>query len=120
MDFEKIKDLISKYVEVKSELIKIQVKEQISAVLSRIVLIFTFLMFGFLIVIVGSFAVGYYLNEILVSRYMGFVILTGAYIIVFIIAFLVRKSIIRKVIYYVIIEDRFEPDGNLPETSQDG
>ena len=104
---EKISELLISYIEVRSELIKIQIKEQIVQIISQLVLMFIFLLFGFLIITIASFAISFYLNEILDSSYIGFVILSGIYILLFIILFLIRKKIIRNIVLNAISEEHF-------------
>jgi len=105
---DRIAELLIKYIEVRSELIKIQIKEQIAQILSKLILMFIFLLFGFLIIIIFSFAVSLYLNEILHSNYLGFVILTCFYLIVFVILVLNRKKIIRSVVLKALSEEHFD------------
>gem|GEM_PF-552035 len=109
---EKISELLIKYLEIRTELIKIQLKEQIARVISQLILVFILLLFSFLIILMASFAISMYLNYLLDSLYLGYVICAGFYVLILILLTINRKKIIRKIVLTVIEEEHEDSELN--------
>ena len=75
------------YLETRLELIKLEAKEEIAKVLSRILLFTLFMMLFAMLIIISSITLGMYLNYLLDSAYWGMVIISGLYL--FVLVFLV-------------------------------
>lgn len=87
----------SDYIESRINLVKMEVREEISRHLSRfmvaaIILLLFFMAFGFL-----SLTAGLYLNEVTGSSWKGFLILGGVYLVVAFMVLLFRSSLSRSV-----------------------
>ncbi len=114
-NIDRLTELVLKYVEVKSELIKLQIKENVFQIIASLVLAFMLLIFAFLILILLSTAVAGIINERLGSEFWGEIIVAGFYTIVLILLFLNRKKIINKGFVKFIASDHF----NQVENSDD-
>lgn len=78
-----INDLIA-IVEAKVELVKIELKEEAAKVATKIISILVLAILVFLIVIFFSFTAATLLNEIIDSRFWGYAIITGFYLLLLI------------------------------------
>ena len=84
-----IKDLIN----VRLELIQEGVQQKISTfIIKLVILIFTGIITLF-ILLFASLSLAFYLSELSQSVYMGFIYVTGIYIVIFFILYLVRNSL---------------------------
>ncbi|MTI32648.1 phage holin family protein [Xanthovirga aplysinae] len=79
-------------IEAKIELSLLDIEERAIDILAKLL---SFLIMGALltnVLIFGSFALGYFLNDLLSSNYLGFLIITGFYLLIFIVLYLIRKK----------------------------
>ena len=88
---------LSDYVEARVELVKMEVRDEISRHLSRffvvlLTLLLFFMAFGFL-----SITAGLYLNEILESSWQGFLMVGIGYLVLAILILLFREHLTRSV-----------------------
>ncbi|GJM62357.1 MULTISPECIES: phage holin family protein [Persicobacter] len=105
-NIESLVSNLTGYVESRIELAKLQVGEQAAWVLSRalisIVLIFLFGLFF----LFATIALGYFLNAVLNSVYLGFVIIAGFYLLIIVLIAALRAKIINTIMnwFYEIME----------------
>ena len=95
-DIFRIKNIINAligYIENKVELYKIQFKEEIAKALSVLVMVFLFSMIGLLFILFLSHFLSIFLNELLGSRYIGYLIVTVLYLIIGIAVYYKRSKI---------------------------
>ena len=81
------------FIETKVELYKIQFKEEIAKALSILVLVIIFSMVGMLFILFLSHFISRLLNDLFDSQYLGFLIVTGFYLVSIIVAYLLRARI---------------------------
>ncbi len=112
---EKLTELVLKYVEVKSELIKLQIKENVFQIIASIIFAFTLIIFAFLIMILLSVAFATYINGWLDSDHLGFTIVGSFYTIILVLLYIFRKRIIQKEVIRIIAHDHFEEEKNKKE-----
>lgn len=105
----KLSDLLLKYLEVKSEIVKAQVKNQSIKIISSLIVLFMFMGIAFLAVLLASFTLSYYLNDILGSSYLGFAIVTGGFLVLFVFMYLGRKNIMKAWVFKSVSK-YFEPE----------
>ncbi|MDN5203954.1 phage holin family protein [Fulvivirgaceae bacterium BMA10] len=86
-----IKNLIG-FVETKIELLKLDVREEISKVLAKLIAIIVLLLLCFLMIIFLSLALGNYLNDILESSFLGYLIVAAVYLILIAIMNFLKNS----------------------------
>ena len=103
--FRGVVDRLQEYFKVKAELIKLEVMAQVAKLLSHVIV---FSVMGFLalfVVFFLSFGLGVYLNEVLSSSFWGYLIVSGVYLIGFmIVGLLGRSGKIQEVIERLLIK----------------
>lgn len=90
----KWKDKIAHYVDVRLDLIKLGFIERTSSILSYLIFVFIGLFLSVSILIFLGIGIGEYFSALLDSRAGGFFITAGFYILLLIILFLMRNSVI--------------------------
>lgn len=95
--FSKIKS----YVQDSVELAKLEGVEAVSKVVANIAYVVLLLLFAFFFVLIGSFAAGYYLSTVY-DRTVGFLIVTGFYLLLLILFFIFKKQFINFVVNMAI------------------
>ncbi|MFY0599598.1 MAG: phage holin family protein [Cyclobacteriaceae bacterium] len=85
-------DKINAYIQVKGEKLKLDIISQVSKLLASFVAFLLLGLVGFFFFVFGSIALGAFLNEILDSVYYGYLILTGFYLILLFIIFMLFKT----------------------------
>lgn len=84
-----IKDLIS----VRLEMIQEGVRQRISSFIIRSVILIGMGIIGLFILLFASLSLAFYLSELNQSVYMGFIYVTGIYILILLILYLIRNSL---------------------------
>jgi uncharacterized membrane protein YqjE len=98
-----IQNLIG-FLETRLELFKLEVKEEAIKLLSR-VLLFVFLLLALtMLIIMGSFALGMYLNYVLESAYLGFLLVTLGYFVIFMGLILTKNAPFWRRIFYNMVD----------------
>lgn len=96
LDIFRIKNIVNAligFIETKVELYKIQFKEEIAKALSILVLVIIFSMVGMLFILFLSHFISRLLNDLFDSQYLGFLIVTGFYLVSVIVVYLLRARI---------------------------
>lgn len=96
LDIFRVKNIVNAligFIETKVELYKIQFKEEIAKALSVLVLVIVFSMVGMLFILFLSHFISRLLNDVFDSEYLGFMIVTGFYLVSGIVVYLLRKQI---------------------------
>ncbi len=93
LGLENILAHLTGYVEAKMALIKIEVREEVSHVVSKGLVAVVIFFFAFLFLLFFSLAVVHVINEVVGHDWMGYVWVAGFYGLLFAIFFLFRKSI---------------------------
>ena len=105
-----VKEIISKlkeYVEVRKELAILSAVEKGSQLFANLLTDGLVLLFGWLTLLFGSFALGFYLSELLGNSYAGFLIITGFYFMLAIALYLVKDKFIEKHIVNSMVKKFF-------------
>lgn len=95
MDFfkiNKIKETLSNYVKVKFDLLKLDLTEHLANILAQMIAYFVIILIASIVVIFLSIALAQYLNLLLQSNSIGFLIVAGLYTILLLIIFYLLKS----------------------------
>lgn len=82
---------ISGYARARSELVKSQIKDEVSAILSRIIIIVILFFASLFLLLFASLTLSNYLNVVLSSRHMGYGIVTLFYLLVLIALFFIKN-----------------------------
>ena len=74
-------DNISGFLEVRIELIKVELQEDLAELGSRLILFVAIIIFAFMALLAATVGVSQYLNEVLVSSYLGYGLMTTFYLL---------------------------------------
>ena len=83
------------YIESQIELFKLEIREDIAKAISKAIVFFALLLFGFLFLLFFSLGLAHYINSFFEEIYAGYWIVAGIYGLAFLIFLLFRKSIDR-------------------------
>ena len=83
---------ISEYIKVKGQQIKLEVISHVSRLLSHVLVVSFLTILGLFLILFLSFGLSAYLNEILVSTFLGYFVTGGIYFLVLIIIGLLARA----------------------------
>ncbi|ELR69933.1 hypothetical protein C900_04456 [Fulvivirga imtechensis AK7] len=86
-------DHLTAFIESKIEIYKIQIREELAQTISKIMVWLLLASVFFFFFLFLNLALGYYLGSILNSLFYGFLIISGSYLLIFFILFLLRDTI---------------------------
>lgn len=81
------------YIEAQIQLFKLEIKEDIAKAISKAIVFFAFLLFGFLFLLFFSLGLAHYINVFFDEVYAGYWIVAGIYGLTFLVFLMFRKSI---------------------------
>ena len=96
LDIFRIKNIVNAligFIETKVELYKIQFKEEVAKALTIMVLVIILSMVGMLFILFLSHFISRLLNDVFESDYLGFMIVTGFYLVSGLIVYIFRRQI---------------------------
>ena len=118
LKLDNIVDHVSDLVEAKVDIYKLELKYEVAKIGSRLITFIILSFISFMVLIFLSFTLSTFLNEILDSKFWGFAIVTGIYILVFVLFVVFDVSeIFRKKFEEALIGDE-EPDKENPELDE--
>ncbi|GHB41752.1 phage holin family protein [Mongoliitalea lutea] len=91
-NISEIVQTIKQLIEVRINMVKNEISEQVSIVLTRIFLLVLMGVFSVMILLFMSLSLAFYLSDLMYSSYKGFLLVAILYLIVFLIFFLARDS----------------------------
>jgi len=110
-DINNIKNDIQEYIEVKFDLFRLRTAESLSRILSSAVIIVILGFLSVFILLFLSIAAGYFLASLLQSNELGFLCVSGFYVLVMAIFIIFRKMIIERPIIKTIMKLIFPKSG---------
>ncbi|MFZ1807914.1 MAG: phage holin family protein [Cyclobacteriaceae bacterium] len=84
---------VTGYVETRVKLLKIEIKEDVAKVLSKGLAQATIIFFAFLFLIFFSIGLAEYLNTYFANSFEGYLIISGVYLILFLLFLIFRKPL---------------------------
>jgi hypothetical protein len=105
LNLDKLVDFITRFVELKLELYELKVKEQLVVIISSFATLALIISFGLFMIFFGSLALGFYLNGVLESRFLGFLIVGSIYFVICIILVLFKDKIITNHLFQALFSD---------------
>ncbi len=93
LNLESIVDKFADYFEKRMDLFKIQLMDEIAERSSKLVSAFILLSLMLIVVFLLNMTLALWLNHLLESEYLGFLILTGFYFLLFLVVYLMRSKI---------------------------
>lgn len=88
----KLLDKIAEYIKLRGEKLKLEIIAQISRLFAYFVAILTIALIGLFLLIFLSLALGAYLNMVLESPHLGYLIIAGFYLIILVVILLLMRS----------------------------
>jgi hypothetical protein len=107
LEQHKLVEKVSEYLKVRKELAILKTVDKGSQLFANLISDILVLLFAILACLFGSFALSFYLSEILGNSYIGFLIVAGFYLLVAIILNSIKDKYLEKKIMNVIIAKFF-------------
>lgn len=92
LNINKIKETLSGYIKVKIELLKLDITEHISKILSQVIAFLIIFIIAMFVLAFASFALANFLNDRLGNSYGGYLVLAGVYLIFLMAIFYLLRS----------------------------
>jgi len=106
--FKESKKAIEEYIEERMLLFKLQSIEKASKLIAVLFTGLLLAILGFFILLFLSIMLGYFFASITGSLYLGFGIVAAFYLILFLVIFKIRKTVLEKYIINTVIETFFD------------
>jgi hypothetical protein len=103
---------IREYLEARLDLIKLQAAENVSRIVSNMMVIIILCLLSSLVLIFLSFSAGYYLASLMNSNILGFLCVAGFYLLMLLIILLFRKKIIERPVIKSVVRIFFPEPGD--------
>lgn len=97
-------------MELKFEIYELKVKEQAVAMISNFIAIAIIAIFGLFMIFFSSLALGYYLNGLLESNFLGFVIIGLIYLFISILLLIFKDKLITNQLLQAFFSDTLTRD----------
>ncbi len=110
--FEELKQIVIAYFEAKIQLYRIGAYEKVAKVTAVLFSSIVIAMLGFFLLFFLSISGGFFFGQLLNSNTLGFLIVFGIYLILFIIVIVNRKKLLEKYITDKVIEELFKKEEN--------
>lgn len=97
LKFFKLESIVSNitgYVEARVALVKMELREELAAVISRSLIVVIMMLIGFLLVVFLSIGLAGYLNTLFEGNYAGFFIVGGFYGLLLLLMIVFQKSLL--------------------------
>ncbi len=109
--YNELKQLIADYVEARIELIKLDVFEKVAKVTAALFSSVVVALLGFFLLFFLSMSAGFYLARLFDNEAIGFLIVTGFYLLLFAIVISRKKDFMEKYIIDRVIGELTRKDG---------
>lgn len=110
--FSEIKQMLVDYFEAKIQLYKIGAYEKIAKITALLFSSIIITLLGIFLLLFLSISGGFYFGGLLSNNALGFLIIFGIYLVLFIVIVLFRKKLLEKYIMDKVIEQLFEKEEN--------
>ena len=118
LNLDKLAEKLTKFIDIKLEIYELKVKEQLVLIISSLATLGLILSFGLFMVFFVSLALGFYLNGLFESRFIGFLIVGAIYLIVCILLILFKDKIIINKLLQAIFSDTLTNESDGQEDKQ--
>jgi hypothetical protein len=96
---------LSRFIELKLEIYELKVKEQLVGILSSFATLALIISFGMLMLFFSSLALGFFLNDVFESSFLGFVIIGLIYLLICILLVVFKNRIITNHLFQALFSD---------------
>jgi hypothetical protein len=111
-EFNKVKDDIRDYIEVKFDLLRLQIAESLSGIISKTATLVIIGYLLFFILLFLSLAAGYFCATLLGSNELGFLCVAGFYGLLLVLFLALKRRIIEKPVIKAIVKLLFPKTGD--------
>lgn len=112
LNLDRVINQLTKFIELKMEIYELKVKEQLVDIISSFATLILILSFGMFMLFFGSLALGFYLNGLFDSNFLGFLILGGFFLLICIVLILFRDKIITNQLIQAFFSDTITREKN--------
>ena len=92
VNLNKLKEALSGYIKIKIELLKLDITEHLSQVLSRIIAMFVIFIISMFVLAFASLALASYLNDLWENSFGGYLVLSGIFTLILAFTIYLLKS----------------------------
>lgn len=118
LNLDKVIDRLTKFIELKLEIYELKVKEQLVGIISSFATLALILSFGLFMFFFASLALGFYLNSVLDSSFLGFVIISLIYLSICIVLVIFKDKIITNNLFQAIFSDTLTINNDEQDSDQ--
>jgi hypothetical protein len=93
INFSELITTIKKLIEIRIKILIEEIKDDISTVITRLVVLILMLLTSLFILLFGSIALAFYFATLSESTHVGFLIVGGIYVFILLILFMIRNSL---------------------------
>jgi len=111
-DFDKLIETLTNYLETKLEIFKIDLKEEIGAIIAKVFVYLSMVLLGIVAVIFGLGAFGAWINVQLESAYLGYLINFGIIMLALIFINYNKKKLVKSILKNVKNAEKGEESTN--------
>ena len=119
---DKLVEKLTRFIELKLEIYELKVKEQLVMIISSFATLALIVSFGLFMIFFGSLALGFYLNVLFDSKFIGFVIISSLYLVICVVLILFKDKIITNRLFQAIFSNSLtsnEDEQNSSEYNND-
>jgi hypothetical protein len=118
-NLDNVIETMIKYFDVRLEIYKLKLKEQLVHLLSAVIAFVLIISLGLYMLFFFSMSFAYYLNDVLNSKFLGLLIIGGIYMVVCILLLIFKDKIITNRLFRAFFERTIQSDNNVKEKRND-
>jgi hypothetical protein len=112
LNFEKVVNHLSKFIEIKLEIYELKVKSQFIDIISNLAVMMLIISFGMFLLFFVSLAFGLYLNSYFDSNYIGFVCISLIYLGLCVLLIIFKGKIIKNILFQSFLSETLTNDSD--------
>lgn len=118
LNLEKLTGHLSRFIELKLEIYELKVKEQLVGIISSFATMALIISFGMLMLFFFSLALGFFLNYVFDSSFIGFVFIGLIYLLICILLVVFKNKIITNHLFQAFFSDTLTGKNDEQEIDQ--
>lgn len=120
LNLDRLVQNVSRFLEIKLEIYELKLKKQLAETIASIAALFLVAAFGFVALVFLSLALGFYLNVVFGSSFLGLLVVGGLYIVIGIIIFRFKDRLITQPLFESMFkETKNEVENEKPQSYED-
>lgn len=118
LNLDKVLHQLSRFIELKLEIYELKIKEQLVVIISSFATLALILSFGMIMIFFCSLALGFYLNGVFESRFIGFVLIGVIYFLICIILIVFKNKIITNHLFQAFFSETLTKNNDEQDSGQ--